>query len=150
MGNTVGECWDEIPKHFANVSLDALVIMPNHVHGVLMFGDLEKPGWEIPNPKLFSGRDVQLNVPTMDIHKSISPKRGTLSVVVRTFKAAVTTRCRREGIKEFRWQSRFYDRIIRDDDELNRVREYITANQAQWAEDKENPQRTGPWREWEP
>jgi hypothetical protein len=69
---------------------------------------------------------------------------------VRTFKAAVTTQCRKEGIEGFRWQSRFYDRIIRDDDELNRLREYILSNPAQWEEDKENPQRSGPWREWEP
>lgn len=51
MGEIVQGCWSEIPKHYTNGSLDAFVIMPNHVHGVLVIGDLEKPGWEIQNHK---------------------------------------------------------------------------------------------------
>lgn len=62
----------------------------------------------------------------------LSPKKGTLSVIIRTFKAAVTTWARRNGHADFAWQSRFYDRIIRTNNELVNVRRYIEKNPAKW------------------
>jgi REP element-mobilizing transposase RayT len=85
---------------------------------------------------------VQLNARTDDLERgrqrfsSISPKRGTLGVVVRTFKAAVTTESWRKGYERQVWKRNYYDRIIRSEEELNRIREYIINNPAQWAVDK--------------
>jgi REP element-mobilizing transposase RayT len=62
-----------------------------------------------------------------------------LSVIVRTFKAAVTTECKRRGLGKFTWQSRFYEHIIRDDKDLNNIRDYIINNPMKWIEDNENP-----------
>jgi REP element-mobilizing transposase RayT len=73
-GSIADKCWKEIPRHFQNVELDEYVIMPNHIHGIIILHD--------------HSRDVQLNVPTR-----LSPRKGTLSVIIRTFKAAVTTEC---------------------------------------------------------
>ena len=120
IGKIVAQCWEEIPNHFPNVELDAFVAMPNHVHGIIIIND--------------RGRDVQLNVSTR-----LSPKRGSLSVIVRTFKAAVTTICRRQGYHEFGWQSRFYEHIIRSEKELNIIRDYIVNNPAAWLQDDELP-----------
>ncbi len=70
---------------------------------------------------------------------SMSPPRGSLAVIVRTYKAAVTTECRRTGHAGFAWQRGYYERIIRDDAELDRIRQYILDNPAQWEIDEENP-----------
>ncbi len=127
IGKIAQRCWEEIPKHFPNVELDAYVVMPNHLHGIIIIKD--------------HGRDVQLNVSTEDAlaniipdtnaelsektHASISPYKGSLSVIIRTFKAAVTTLCRTNGYHHLRWQSRFYDHIIRGDKDMDNVRNYI-------------------------
>jgi len=70
---------------------------------------------------------------------SISPCRGTLSVIIRTYKAAVTTLCRESGHGEFKWHPRFYDHIIRDGKDLDRIRKYILDNPANWANDEHFP-----------
>jgi REP element-mobilizing transposase RayT len=136
VGEIVKECWEEIPAHFEGAMVDTYVIMPNHVHGIIVISKDDA-----------IRRDVQLNVSTnreMIVRHSPSmsersPRKGTLSVIIRTFKAAVTTRCRREGFPHFAWQSRFYDHIIRDGKDLDRVREYILENPANWLSDKEYP-----------
>ena len=122
MGKIAKQCWDEIPKHFLNVELDEHVVMPNHIHGIIVLND--------------HGRDVQLNVPTR-----LSPRRGSLSVIIRTYKAAVTTECRDKKYSEFRWQSRFYDHVVRDGQNLDRIREYIIENPIKWYLDENNPNR---------
>jgi len=125
IGTTANECWTEIPSHFPNVEIDAFVVMPNHVHGIIRIMD---------DP----GRDVQLNIPTDKYHSKISPKAGSLAVIVRTYKAAVTTICRKHGIDGFGWQSGFYEHVIRNDRSLARIREYIANNPLHWTVDAEN------------
>ena len=128
IGRIAESCWQEIPQHFGHVNLDYYVVMPNHFHGILFFADHN------------DGRGVQLNAPTeANFYSKISPNRKTLSVVIRTFKAAVTRQCRLNGHGHFKWQRGFYDRIVRDEDELNRIREYIITNPVKWQIDKENP-----------
>ena len=117
-GRIAQQCWRQIPSHFEDVELDEFVVMPNHIHGIIILND--------------HGRDVQLNVPTR-----LSPKKGSLSVIIRTYKAAVTTECRRKGLYDFRWQSRFYEHIIRGNKDLNNIRDYITGNVLKWASDSE-------------
>src|SRR5207247_7382278 len=91
---------------------------------------------------------VQLNVPTKNTHPtrpknkaiaSLSPTKGSLSVIARTFKAAVTTWARDNSFGGFGWQERFHDHIIRDEADLRRIRAYIANNPLQWALDEENP-----------
>lgn len=69
------------------------------------------------------------------------PTSNSIPTIIRSFKATVT-----KQINEFRqtpgqkvWQRGFYDRIIRDEDELNNIREYIIYNLLKWHEDKDNP-----------
>ena len=113
-------CWLEIPRHHSGVDLDTWVIMPDHVHGIV---------W-------FTGAGVQLNAPTTRRnptapYSTMSPTRDSLGTVIRTFKAAVTTLCRRGGFADFGWQRSYYDRVIRDERELERTREYIEQNPLQ-------------------
>lgn len=130
LGAAAADCWKKIPQHHAGVELDEYLIMPNHVHGIIIINDL-------------ACRDVQLNVPTKaNIRRSlpVSPRKGSLSVIVRTFKAAVTTWARNNGFGYFGWQARFHDHIIRNEADLHRIRTYVANNPLQWAIDEENPE----------
>ena len=159
VGKIAKNYWEKIPKHFHNIELDEFVIMPNHVHGIIIIND------NCRNVKKDHGRDVQLNVSTeginifcyknelnvstgginilpqndLNVSTEVSPKRGTLSVIIRTYKAAVTTECRRKGYNEFQWQPRFYEHIIRDEKDLQNIHDYIVNNPIKWYSDKENP-----------
>jgi REP element-mobilizing transposase RayT len=137
LGRTAQEYWRQIPQHNVDVELDNHVIMPNHMHGIIILNDS-------------SCGDVQLNVPTENTQRffrtrseamaALSPRKQSLSVIIRTFKAAVTTWARRNGFQDFAWQSRFYDHIIRNEADLDRIRTYIANNPLQWAIDEENPE----------
>jgi REP element-mobilizing transposase RayT len=170
-------CWLEIPDHFTSVVLDEWVVMPNHIHGIIVLTDPNDdaypshrnvnlrigddgvdPQRNDGEPNVPHRRGVQLNAPTSNLidgnanhrnivrnstnrHSLISPHRNTLAVIVRTYKAAVTTLCRKDGYTDFQWQRSYYERVIRDDSELNRTRQYIIENPANWNQDEHHPHR---------
>jgi putative transposase len=139
VGEVSERLWREIPHHFSDMQLGEFVIMPNHVHGIIiLWGDNESQNLDFP-----TCRDVQLNVPTKGYFSDISPKKNTLSVIIRTYKAAVTTWCRENGFTGFQWQVSFYDHIIRNEKSLNRIRAYIATNPQRWELDRENPEKSG-------
>ncbi len=113
--------WDEIPSHFPEVTVDEFVVMPNHVHGGLFINDAMFP---------VGGQ-----------HAGRLRAQPHLSVIMRSFKAAVTRELRVRDNWDSRplWQPDYYDRIIRDELQLNRVREYIAHNPLAWQHDHENP-----------
>ena len=130
IGDIVRKFWLESPKHFHNADLDQFIIMPNHIHGIIVLvGD----GIEVKR------RGVQLNAPTMNYYSQISPRRNTLSVIARTFKGALTKWCKNNCFEYFRWQRNYYDHIVRNEKELNAIREYIIYNPIKWELDRENP-----------
>lgn len=96
LGKTADEFWREIPKHHTGVELDDyFVVMPNHVRGIIILNDITQED---------SRRDVQLNVstdPRRASFRRISPTKRSLSVIVRTYKAAVTTWARRKRLSGF-------------------------------------------------
>ena len=77
-------------------------------------------------------RDVAGYVPTT----TISPTAGSLSAIVRSFKASCTKGAREHGLATALWQSRFYDHIIRGPEDLEHIREYIRTNPEHWEEDE--------------
>jgi len=135
--STIGEIaqqfWAEIPKHFNHTYIDAYVIMPNHVHGIIV----------IDRPHQVN-RDRQPNVETLHCNVStrrqfmsdISPQAGSLGAIVRSYKSAVSRWCHHNGFEDFAWQDRFYDRIIRADGSLSHIRKYIVNNPAKWELDR--------------
>jgi putative transposase len=139
IGKIAEECWLNIPDHFPDIELDQWVIMPNHIHGIIFILD--------------AGRGVQLNAPTTACSNDnpnsslsvstrfskISPSKGSLPIIIRTYKAAVTRECRRIGQNDFRWQRGYYDRIIRNEKELDRIRRYIQENPLKWELDRYHP-----------
>lgn len=122
IGEIAAQCWAENPQHHAGIELDEWIIMPNHVHGIVV-ADVETLHYNVST----STSDTPMG--------AISPKTGSLSVAVRSFKSAVTKLAHNAG-HEFGWQERFWDRIIRDEKELNRIRNYIRANPSKWENDR--------------
>ena len=136
IGDIVNRCWNAIPDHFPHTELDSHVVMPNHLHGIIVMSNTSI-GVEIKT-------GVQLNAPTietLDKFRAISPAKGSLSVIIRTFKSAVTKTCRSSNIQNFKWQRNYYEHVIRNENELNRIREYIAYNPNQWQYDRENIER---------
>ena len=81
-------------------------------------------------------RPAALNIPPTrkedNYFSFISPRKRTLGVIIRTYKAAVTTLCRKNGFPGFNWQRDYYEHIIRNEHELRAIRKYIANNPAHW------------------
>jgi REP element-mobilizing transposase RayT len=116
LGEYVALCWEWLARQYPYVDLDEWIVMPNHLHGILVITD---------------GRGGSRTSPT---------KRKTLGRLVGAFKTVSTDR-----FNEMRgtpgaqlWQRDFHDHIIRNEDELNKIREYIRTNPLQWGSDPED------------
>jgi REP-associated tyrosine transposase len=123
LGTIANECWRAVPEHFLNVELGAYVIMPNHVHGIIVINDN-------------AGRGTIYRAPTEQFQKPIV---DSIPTIVRTFKAAVTRRLGREFNITNIWQRNYYEHVIRDEKEWDRIHQYIESNPSAWAKDAENP-----------
>jgi REP element-mobilizing transposase RayT len=127
IGKIAQKCWLEIPNHFPHISLDEFIIMPNHIHGIL----------EIINPEPVGGKNFCPLRASQDLPWQTKWARS-LSSAVRGFKIGVTKWCNENNHQYFLWQRNYYDRIIRNENELNRIREYIRNNLANWERDRNN------------
>ena len=121
-GEIVRAAWVEIPAHFPAAELDEFVVMPNHLHGIIRLR-----------------ADAQRTVGKDDFSR---PAQGSLAALIRAYKSFTTrtinTLQNTKGAAF--WQRNYYERIIRDDDELMRTRSYIRLNPKQWFEDEYHPE----------
>jgi putative transposase len=122
LGQAAVDFWNEIPAHFPFVELDAFVVMPNHVHGIII---IDKPGGIVETQDLAS-------LPTGN---RFGPQSRNLASIVRGYKIGITKYARQNNAP-FIWQERYYDHIIRSPEEHESVWQYILANPLNWAEDK--------------
>jgi REP element-mobilizing transposase RayT len=113
MGQAALDCWDAIPEHFPFVVLDAFIVMPNHIHGLLYF---DKPNHEFQAGNKFG------------------PQSQNLASVMRGYKTGVTNVARYNDI-EFDWQEGFHEHVVRNEAEFNRIQNYIINNPQKWADD---------------
>jgi putative transposase len=139
-GLIVAEEWEMTGQLRGNVSLDTYIIMPNHFHAVLFLGDQEKNLTK--NEQSLSSAQVidsdsALHAGRFNPNPSVygRPTRGSLSTIVGSFKSAATKRINRMrgtpgGVI---WQRGFYERIIRSDEALYRIRKYIQDNPRRWS-----------------
>ena len=119
LGQRVLSGWADIPRFAAFVALDAFMLMPDHVHGLLLFDKNEPSGPPPPYENRFA------------------PQYDNLAAGLRGFKAGIGSYARSQGLP-FQWQARFYDRIVRSDQELTRVRDYIRTNPRRWQTEHDN------------
>jgi len=132
--------WHEIPHHAKNVEFGAFVVMPNHVHGILILngnGNIVETGHalslsgHIPSDNVKTGHALSLP------GQQRFPNQGknTVSSIIGSYKSAVTKHAHRLGF-QFEWQTRFHDYIIRNDDEYQRINDYVESNPQNWELDK--------------
>jgi len=148
LGVIVNILWYEIPNHSPFIELGDFVIMPNHIHGILI---LDKPIDGInnsdndnDNDNVDTGHALYLQTSQqMPTQQSIGKNRfqnigkNTVSSIIGSYKSAVTKHANRLGLTNG-WQSRFHDHIIRKDAEYQRISDYIINNPANWDNDKFN------------
>lgn len=136
-GDVALACWRDISRHFPRVRLDAMVVMPNHVHGILWIVDELNDGGAI-----IVGAQHAAPLPAAPLQSS-GIVSGSLAAVVRSYKSAVTKHINaiRSAAGNPVWQRNYYEHVIRDESSLNRIRRYIDENPSRWAFDAENPQR---------
>jgi REP element-mobilizing transposase RayT len=126
-GNIAQSCCHEIPNHFSNARLDEFVVMPNHIHGIIIISD--------NSPNNASRRNA-----CVAQTQNPKPISGSLGTIVGSYKSAISKR-----IDELRgmpggkvWHRNYYEHIVRNEYSLNRIRQYIISNPNNWKEDKEN------------
>jgi putative transposase len=129
VGLMVKDTWERMPGHYPGCGLDAFVVMPNHFHGIILIS-APTPMGQAPGPEQARG-----------------PAPTTLSLpdLVHRFKSLTTARCR-QGVVTRRWHAldgklwrrNYYEHVIRNDDELEKIREYIATNPVRWETDWEN------------
>ena len=144
------EVWEDLPRRFPDhVRLDAFVVMPNHVHGIIAIVPpgaivLGTPNGEAVRGYGDDGMGVMNDAPTRPGAMNRAPtcadrERAPLGEVVRTFKAVVTREARKAGHTRFGWQRGYYEHIIEDADAFHAIRWYMEENPNRWAQDSENP-----------
>ncbi|TVM04308.1 MAG: transposase [Candidatus Brocadia sp. WS118] len=124
-GMIVENEWVKTAEIRSNIIIDKYIVMPNHVHGIIIIQD--------------NGRDTVHRVPTFE--QFGRPTSNSISTIIRSFKAVTKKRINeiRKSYGKAVWQSRFYEHIIRNEKNLNQIREYIINNPLQWELDRENP-----------
>jgi putative transposase len=132
--------WYEIPHHAKNVELGAFVVMPNHIHGILILtGDDDDNGNDNVDVNVNAETGHALSLPITN--KTIAQQRfqnigkNSVSSIVGSYKSAVTKHANRLGY-EFAWQTRFHDHIIRDKTSFEKISNYIINNPANWQDDQ--------------
>lgn len=138
LGRVVEANWLRTPMIRPQVQLDSYVVMPNHVHGILVI-DGDSSGSTRHNS---AGGRMQ-DAPTSGGRIRFQAPSQTIGAIVRGFKGATTSQIAKTLHRgEFVvWQRNYYDHVIRDENDLNRIREYIENNPAKWAEDALNPEK---------
>lgn len=152
VGHMVRQEWADLPSRFPNIDLDAFIIMPNHIHGIIIITDVNPVGAGLVPAQ--EGATVGRGpvgaglVPAQEgATTRVAPTApNTVGDIVGAFKS-ITTVQYTYGVKHcgwppFRgrlWQRNYYEHIVRNEESLNRVRDYILNNPLLWETDRENP-----------
>ncbi len=131
-GSIVEQTWINLPNHYVNLELSTYIVMPNHFHAILILHDI--------NPRR-GGFQTRPSAP--DNRPSAKPpKQHALPEIVRAFKTFSAKRInavRKQS--ETLWQRNYFERIIRDESEYERITDYINLNPQKWNDDSENPNK---------
>lgn len=140
-GQMIDTTWNEIRDHYPGIDTDAFMVMPNHIHGIIII--VGAPPRGCPTETYENGRPTDTGDGRT---RGCAPTQLSLPDVVQRFKT-LTTKRYMDGVKQFGWrpfsgklwQRNYYEHIIRDEPELFRIRKYILDNPAKWYWDKMNP-----------
>jgi len=145
LGQIAEDCWRAIPRHFPNIKLGPDVIMPNHVHGIIIIRQ------QVPRPVVPDDGEPAAKHPRRARHavplrpeetarEFATPTVRSIPTIVGAFKAAVSRQASRAFAKPAGsiWQRGYYEHVIRDEDDFRNTCEYIRMNPARWEFDEEN------------
>ena len=126
LGRAVEEEWLRSAEIRAEIELDAFVVMPNHIHGVVWIANVEAQGLAPLRP---------------DIVRPFAVMPRSLGSMIRGFKSGAKIHINRlrGTLGASVWQRNYYERALRDERELAAARQYVLNNPLKWAEDKHNP-----------
>jgi len=116
-GKIVHDYWGNLPNHYRNVELDLFIIMPNHIHGIVVLNN-DNPVKNNSEDKLHGLAEVMRGFKTFSA-RQINQQRNTPGNAV--------------------WQRGYYDHIIRGEESLQKIRDYIESNPLKWEFDRDNP-----------
>jgi len=116
-GRVVQKQWLWLQKQYQYVKLDKYIIMPNHLHGIIFFDYLNNVGTR----RALSLQEIKIK---------------SLSEIIGAFKTTSSKMIHKMELYEFQWQRSFYDHVIRDEDDLARIRQYILDNPLKWHLDR--------------
>jgi REP element-mobilizing transposase RayT len=130
-GRIAVQCWTRIPDHFTDAELDVFSIMPNHIHGIIIIDN------DAGN-ELVGARHA---VPLQEKRKFGPLQPNSLHVIIGSYKSACSRIIHQLGHRDFHWQRNYHEHVIRDDSELNDIRQYILENPHRWQFDMDNERR---------
>jgi putative transposase len=126
LGQIVYKEWINTSKIRSKVELDQFVIMPNHLHGIIILDDILSKG-------------MARHALTEDKHQFGKPIAGSLSIIIGAFQSAATKQIHKIKPNMSVWHRNFYEHIIRNDEELYNIRKYIIDNPLKWELDTNHP-----------
>jgi REP element-mobilizing transposase RayT len=118
LGNIAVKYFKEIPNHFKNTEIDEFIIMPNHGHGIIIIND-------------FVGTRDRVSLRSFG-----KIEKHSLSIIINQYKGSVSRFAHKNDFDDFCWHPRFYEHIIRNDNDLHRIRTYIRNNPLKWELDE--------------
>ncbi len=137
LGRSAIDCLEQIPSHFPHVEIPVFVVMPNHIHAIIIINALAPTAVETQNLAFAHSVVETQNFASLQRNGSkqkFGPQSKNLASVVRGFKIGVTKYANNHDIS-FAWQPRFHDHIIRNQHEMNHIANYIDTNVIRWKED---------------
>ena len=134
--------WDSLPSKFPYVRVDKFVIMPNHVHGIVFITSVGADRCVCHN----EGQSHWIAPTSSDERRDSLQRKPALGKIVQWFKTMTTNdyikAVKMNNVEPFPgklWQRNYYEHIIRNESDLNSIRQYIVYNPAKWGEDEDNP-----------
>jgi REP element-mobilizing transposase RayT len=144
-GKIAEQLWIEIPNQFPFIELGNFVVMPNHVHGLLIINKIVSPSVETrfiasKNIESIDNKETRLIASLPNKNGGFSGDKNpmlndTISKIIRWYKGRCTFECRKIN-SDFSWQSRFHDHIIRNSKSFDIIQNYIFENPMNWEKDK--------------
>ena len=132
IGIAAEKYWYEIPQHFPFVKLGAFVVMPNHIHGIIIIDKNDDNDITDTDTTVETQNFASLSSPPKN---KFGPQSKNLASIIRGYKIGVTKFAKQIN-PQWKWQSRYYDHIIRNDKSYKKISEYIVNNPVNWRDDK--------------
>jgi putative transposase len=141
IGKKAYDFWLEIPAHFNHVKLDDFIIMPNHIHGILILnysdaGTRHGVSLQTPNNHDMAGSCHGMTRKQKNKNRFSKPVKNSVSVIINQYKSTLKRWCNNNNYRYFQWQPRFYDNILINENSIERTRVYIRSNPKNWQSDE--------------